>query len=345
MNFIIDLITIFNTGFSIVSCLLLIVIGLQKADALLPTASAKLSMLLMLLALAALQFFHYLSLVGISTVFTSSIYALILFFATSSFYLFCRAFLQPETESFRSFLILLPAFFVWLIPTHIVIPLTFALGTGYTIYICRQLYQMRDSRKHFQLEMGIIVSFAFNALLILIVGLSAIILQEKIFVITYANLIGFSLLAMIYLQLRFPDLTEKAQEIVAMRYAASTLKNVEAEPLLDKLKNLLSKEKIYKDENLSLSSLAEQLDLTSHQLSELINRHFDLGFSRLVREYRIEDAKSQLINQPRASVLSIGLDVGFSSQSNFYTAFKEITGETPGQFRKRMGISEGLINY
>jgi AraC-like DNA-binding protein len=34
-------------------------------------------------------------------------------------------------------------------------------------------------------------------------------------------------------------------------------------------------------------------------------------------------------------VLSIGLCVGFTSQSNFYEAFREIEGSTPGQYRKR----------
>jgi AraC-like DNA-binding protein len=56
-----------------------------------------------------------------------------------------------------------------------------------------------------------------------------------------------------------------------------------------------------------------------------------------VRRYRIEAAKKMLIDEPRASVLSVGLSVGFTSQSNFYVAFKEFTGFVPGQFRKQQG--------
>jgi AraC-like DNA-binding protein len=41
-----------------------------------------------------------------------------------------------------------------------------------------------------------------------------------------------------------------------------------------------------------------------------------------------------LLAEPRASVLSVGLSVGFTSQSNFYEAFREIEGSTPGQYRK-----------
>jgi AraC-like DNA-binding protein len=46
-------------------------------------------------------------------------------------------------------------------------------------------------------------------------------------------------------------------------------------------------------------------------------------------------AKTALCEEQSASVLSIGLCVGFTSQSNFYEAFREIEGSTPGQYRKR----------
>jgi AraC-like DNA-binding protein len=175
---------------------------------------------------------------------------------------------------------------------------------------------------------------------IFLVGLLAPWLGESAYLYTYTNLIALALFVALYVQLRFPDLTQKTCDAVAASYAASTLKNADCDALVLRLKQLLVEEKIYRDENLSLTRLAELLDLSSHQVSELINTQFSLGFSRLIRQYRIDEAKQQLINEPRASVLSIGLAVGFNSQSNFYTAFRELTGETPGQFRKRMGILE-----
>ena len=332
--------TLLNLGFSVFACMVLSVIGLHKAENLLPSRSAKLAMLLMLWSLAGLQLFHFSSVVSQLLLFTTPVYGVVLFIATTSFYLFSRAFLQPNQESFRFYFLFLPVILPLFIPVKIVIPIAFVFGTVYSLLICWQLYQLKDSRKFFQLEMGVFVSFSIIAVLILIAGLSAAILQEQIFVFTYANLIGFSLLAMVYLLLRFPDLTQKAQEVVAMRYASSTLKNLDTPKLNDQLIQVLKTQKAYKDPELSLSGLASQLGISNHQLSELINSHHGQGFSQLVREYRVADAKVQLVEQPKASVLSIGLDVGFSSQSNFYTAFKEITGETPGQFRKRLGIDQ-----
>lgn len=98
----------------------------------------------------------------------------------------------------------------------------------------------------------------------------------------------------------------------------------------------MDQEKLYTHENLSLTLLAEQLNLTSHQLSELINTEYQQGFSKFIRQYRVEEAKKMLLAEPNASVLSISLSVGFSSQSNFYTAFRDISGVAPGQYRKKL---------
>jgi AraC-like DNA-binding protein len=80
--------------------------------------------------------------------------------------------------------------------------------------------------------------------------------------------------------------------------------------------------------------LAERLGLSTHQLSELLNARLGKSFSRYLREHRVAAAKAMLCDEPTASVLSVGLNVGFTSQSNFYEAFREIEGMTPGQFRK-----------
>jgi AraC-like DNA-binding protein len=44
----------------------------------------------------------------------------------------------------------------------------------------------------------------------------------------------------------------------------------------------------------------------------------------------------EAVLEPESSVLSIGLSVGFSTQSNFYTAFRDIVGLAPGQYRKQL---------
>jgi len=101
---------------------------------------------------------------------------------------------------------------------------------------------------------------------------------------------------------------------------------------LKKLREVLARS--YANENLSLSSLADDLGVSSHQLSELVNTRLGMGFSRFVREFRVEQAKALLVSAPSRSILSISIDTGFRSQSAFYAAFKEVTGQSPGDYRK-----------
>lgn len=334
-------VTLFVIGFSIFSCLLLLLVGWEKADQFFKTWLGKSAMTLMLAALAALQIYHYINLELAQPLFNHKPYAALLLVAAPSFFLFSREILQPDSQSARASIPhFIPLAMVPFIDAQLLISFSFVLGMAYAVWICYQLYQLRDKREYFQLELRVFVGFAVNSLLILTGGLLALVIGETPFTLTYANLIGFSLFAMVYIQLRFPDLTQKTQEVVAMRYTASTLKYQDVPKLVTQLKHLLEIEKLYRQEDISLSSLAEGMHVSNHQLSELINSQFELGFSKLIRDYRIKDAKVQLVEQPKASVLSIGMEVGFSSQSNFYTAFKEITGESPGQFRKRMGIKD-----
>nr|WP_246262234.1 helix-turn-helix domain-containing protein [Aromatoleum evansii] len=96
----------------------------------------------------------------------------------------------------------------------------------------------------------------------------------------------------------------------------------------------MTSERIYADPELSLPGLAGRVGLRPHQLSELLNARLGKSFARYLRERRLTAAKAMLCDEPSASVLSVGLSVGFTSQSNFYDAFREIEGTTPGQFRK-----------
>jgi AraC-like DNA-binding protein len=76
------------------------------------------------------------------------------------------------------------------------------------------------------------------------------------------------------------------------------------------------------------------MGISSHQLSELVNTRLGMGFARYVRECRVRAAKALLVSAPAQSILSISMDTGFRSQSAFYAAFKEVTGQSPGDYRK-----------
>jgi transcriptional regulator GlxA family with amidase domain len=129
------------------------------------------------------------------------------------------------------------------------------------------------------------------------------------------------------------EVIETAQNTRAS-YTHSTLTQVDCDTALLRLQTLMGEERLYTDTELSLPRLAERMDLSTHQLSELLNTRLGKSFSRYLREQRVTAAKAMLVAESSASVLSVGLNVGFSTQSNFYEAFRELEGMTPGQYRK-----------
>lgn len=327
-------------GFSIISSLLLLAIYFLSYTAIEKNWRSNASCCGLLLGLAGLQTVHLLFLQSNAHILNSAIYAGLLLTSAPSFYLFGREVLQFNVRNSP----LLALNFVPLLLSPFIEPraltlFAFVLGTVYALRISYLLYALKNQRQRFKLEFLVFAAFALIAVFILCVGLFASVIGQTIFVLAYASLIGLAFAAMVYLLLRFPDITQKTRDAVIASYAASTLKNTDCEAHIAKLKQLFTEQKLHRNEELSLAQIAAELGLSSHQTSELINTQCGVGFSRLVREYRVEDAKHQLIHEPKASVLSISLSVGFSSQSNFYTAFREIVGQTPAQFRKAQGIS------
>ena len=133
----------------------------------------------------------------------------------------------------------------------------------------------------------------------------------------------------------FPDLLTDLAEAAKLSYAATTLNGVDIASSLAKLEQQMKQDRLYQNDELNLAMVAEAVGLTSHQLSELINVHFGMGFSRYIREQRVRAAQTLLASEPEASILAISMETGFKSQSSFYAAFKEIMGVSPGDYRKK----------
>ena len=93
--------------------------------------------------------------------------------------------------------------------------------------------------------------------------------------------------------------------------------------------------KLYANEDLSLSSLSKELDISMHQLSQFLNEHLKKNFARFVNEYRVAQAQKLLIEKRDQTILKIAYEVGFNSQTSFHRAFVGIVGLTPSQYRTK----------
>ncbi len=112
--------------------------------------------------------------------------------------------------------------------------------------------------------------------------------------------------------------------------------NLLPEHKIKELECLIEKEKWYKKTDLSLNQVALAMQLHPNQLSALINQYFQKNFREFINTYRIENAKSLLLDpdSERWTIEAIAGESGFQSRSAFYQAFKTIEGVTPTQFKK-----------
>ena len=116
--------------------------------------------------------------------------------------------------------------------------------------------------------------------------------------------------------------------------SAQTLDPLEFTQLNQRLTLLMEKEKLYRDPDLSLQQLANQLSVSRHLLSHLLNASFNKSFHQYVNDYRIQDACHILKENKHYSVEAIGNEVGFHSRSSFFSSFKKMMGTTPSKYRE-----------
>jgi AraC-like DNA-binding protein len=119
-------------------------------------------------------------------------------------------------------------------------------------------------------------------------------------------------------------------------YKNSGLSDDMVNQLFEKLVTHTEENKPFLDENLSLTTLAKQLDLTPNQLSQIINQKTPSNFFNFINGYRVEAVKEKLKDPAFShySILAIGYDCGFQSKSSFNKVFKQMVGMTPLEFQK-----------
>lgn len=269
-------------------------------------------------------------------------YVVVLFLQAVAFYGFVLGVLRPVARWKlweRGLPLTMLAAGAW-VPLAWAIPLALVVGTGFALHLAALVYRLRAMRRRFRLELSVVLLFALMGAVAAAVGIAApLFLGWAAYARVYAALIAFGLFLVVWLLLAVPDLVIKTRDAVALSYAQSTLGRIDVDTTLAALRQLFEHDRIHRDEALSLARTSELLAISPHQLSELVNARLETGFSKMVRQYRVQDAQRMLLDEPEASVLSVAMAVGFASQSTFYVAFKESSGMTPAQFRKKPGTA------
>lgn len=99
-----------------------------------------------------------------------------------------------------------------------------------------------------------------------------------------------------------------------------------------KLKELLEKNRIYVDENLTSTMVADMLGISRSSFSALVMSTYGIPFRELLNSYRIEHAKRYMRENPSATQEVIASESGFKNAQYLNHKFKEMVGETPAMW-------------
>jgi len=227
-------------------------------------------------------------------------------------------------------------------------------GIGYAIVSYRLLKRYNDlTSQNFayseSIDLNWLKFFIWGVGMIFLIATIVIILEEVLGMVFGFNtdLIFYVLIITFIFFLGYSGIRHKnifAEQInqnlrivepkTAGEYNRSGLKDDEAVRYHNKLVKLMKIAKPFLEPKLTLSNLADELDISVNHLSQVINQYEEKNFFDFVNSYRVEEFKARASDPVNRnfSILAIAYDSGFNSKSSFNQVFKKTTGKTPSQY-------------
>ena len=181
-------------------------------------------------------------------------------------------------------------------------------------------------------EIWIVVIFLANVLIFLLYFAALI---RAPFAPYISGSIAFSL--MLYLIASILFYRNKTDELFLINTTKSNAKKLsesDAQLWLQKLEKTMIEKAIYTNPDLKLSDLSKEIQISAHQLSQLLNDELGKNFTTYINEFRIAEACRILSADYRFTLESVGYEVGFNSKSTFFAAFKKFKGVTPAVYQQ-----------
>ena len=137
-----------------------------------------------------------------------------------------------------------------------------------------------------------------------------------------------------------PELFLEREKLEAQqkRKNIKLIPDVKSQLIISNLKNIMTSEKPFLNDQLKLTDLANRLEVSSHGLSYIINKKLQTTFNDYINGHRIDHAKFLLEdpNNKKLKIADIAYQSGFNSRTSFYNTFKRFTKTTPTSFRSKV---------
>lgn len=135
------------------------------------------------------------------------------------------------------------------------------------------------------------------------------------------------------------NIEDQGQQTGRIKYERSALPQSRLEELKNRLIDLMVKDRLFLEPELTIQTLGEKLDVSPYYISQVLNQKLKNNFYDFVNAYRVEEAKKLLLNPSHENftILTVAFDSGFNSKTTFNTVFKKFTDQTPSEYKSAPG--------
>ena len=116
---------------------------------------------------------------------------------------------------------------------------------------------------------------------------------------------------------------------------ASGEENINLSNLYIDVLRRIEREKLYLDPAFSLQELSEKMKRSSRYVSQALGEVGKTSFPNLVNNFRINEARRLIADNPNITVIELMEKTGFGSRQSFNRNFKTATGFTPSEYQER----------
>lgn len=204
----------------------------------------------------------------------------------------------------------------------------------YFIMIIRELIPFWN-KAEIKAEVKIVTMRVVSSMVVAALFIGGLLLTNQ-FVMLFSGTVSLiNLIGVAVTQGNYPEFFfALRKEYRKKRYERSVIAGLNTDAIQNRLDELMNDEKIYKDADLNLQTLASHLSITPHQLSRLLNEQLKVSFRNYVNAYRVDEAKRLLVTNRKMSISMVCYEAGFGSYSTFHGAVKEVTGMSPQELRE-----------
>ncbi len=134
------------------------------------------------------------------------------------------------------------------------------------------------------------------------------------------------------------DTTENNEPVGGTSDTKAAFSSFEVQMMINKIEDHMTGSMPYLNKQYNIHSLSDEVGIPVYQLSPIINQHYQSNFNAWVNTYRVNHFIELCKKQKRdvLTLAAIAEESGFNNRSTFISAFKKVTGSTPGNYLKEL---------